>query len=664
MDASRVGRRFLLAASVVGCWAVFVAPAGAQAQSGISGSVTKAGQPAEGACVAAYTPTGALPPTPTGLVGFTVVAMNGTYTLNVPDGSYKVVFATPQGPCGTIGAITLATEWYNDRPDYPSADVVVVDGGDLTTGVNAVVSDPPPPPVISGTVRNDSTLQPIGGVCVAVFDDVNGPLPGNPLNGFQAFDLTDSNGEYSVNLSAAGDYKVVFANPASGCGTADIVQEWYQDTAVHSIASVVSVGAGATTVNGFVTENVVGGPNEPPTCPETHPFVAEGETIHLVGNCTDAENDPISYSLVQAPGGGSHTLFPPDAIDYTPAVGTTSATLIYSITDGHHPPVPFTVSIAVVSPGETEFETAEDATASDPFAVGVSLPAGSESWVSLDVREVTDTPPDGFFFLNQEYDISAPNATNADDPLRFVFKLDSSLLTDPDPDLNPNDVEMLRNTAAINASCPPAGSRTNPAWWPCEESRDVQPDGDLWITVLTMEASVWNPVVSDEPDADDDGVADDDDNCPVDPNADQADLDGDGLGDACDDFDDRDSDGDGVKNGADNCVNAANTNQADADHDGIGDLCDSDRDGDGIANVSDNCANVPNPTQLDADHDGVGAACDTQEVPTSKDDCKGNGWKAFNGIYKFKNQGDCVSYVATAGKNKPNGRRKHKPRHR
>ena len=40
--------------------------------------------------------------------------------------------------------------------------------------------------------------------------------------------------------------------------------------------------------------------------------------------------------------------------------------------------------------------------------------------------------------------------------------------------------------------------------------------------------------------------------------------------------------------------------------------------------------------------------------PTSKDQCKKNGWKSFNNP-TFKNQGDCVSYVATGGKNGANG---------
>jgi hypothetical protein len=39
-------------------------------------------------------------------------------------------------------------------------------------------------------------------------------------------------------------------------------------------------------------------------------------------------------------------------------------------------------------------------------------------------------------------------------------------------------------------------------------------------------------------------------------------------------------------------------------------------------------------------------------VPTDKAQCKDGGWKAY-GI--FKNQGDCVSYVVTGGRNQPAG---------
>jgi hypothetical protein len=43
---------------------------------------------------------------------------------------------------------------------------------------------------------------------------------------------------------------------------------------------------------------------------------------------------------------------------------------------------------------------------------------------------------------------------------------------------------------------------------------------------------------------------------------------------------------------------------------------------------------------------------DCQALPTSKDECKSGGWRTY-GV--FKNQGDCVSFVATGGKNPPAG---------
>jgi hypothetical protein len=113
-------------------------------------------------------------------------------------------------------------------------------------------------------------------------------------------------------------------------------------------------------------------------------------------------------------------------------------------------------------------------------------------------------------------------------------------------------------------------------------------------------------------DADNDGIIDSKDNCINTANIDQSDIDGDGIGDVCDDDRDGDgvlntdddcpdtpgtaetngcpdSDGDGVINKEDNCPDVANSDQADSDGDGIGDVCDDDRDGDGILNSVDTC---------------------------------------------------------------------------
>jgi len=131
-------------------------------------------------------------------------------------------------------------------------------------------------------------------------------------------------------------------------------------------------------------------------------------------------------------------------------------------------------------------------------------------------------------------------------------------------------------------------------------------------------------------DADDDGVCGNVDNCPLVPNADQADTDGDNVGDACNDADD--NDGDEWSNERDNCPTTANPTQADADQDGMGDVCDScqldpfnDADFDGVCGNMDNCPTIANSDQLDTDEDGLGDTCDTDDdndgIPDASDNC-------------------------------------------
>ena len=108
-----------------------------------------------------------------------------------------------------------------------------------------------------------------------------------------------------------------------------------------------------------------------------------------------------------------------------------------------------------------------------------------------------------------------------------------------------------------------------------------------------------------EPDGDGDGHLDSSDNCPGTANANQANADGDALGDACD----PDIDGDGFPNATDSCSSVSGT---------AGGCPDGDTDG--VADTSDNCPSTANPGQADRDGDGAGDACD---APPPRPVCAG-----------------------------------------
>lgn len=167
---------------------------------------------------------------------------------------------------------------------------------------------------------------------------------------------------------------------------------------------------------------------------------------------------------------------------------------------------------------------------------------------------------------------------------------------------------------------------------------DSDADGDTVADKLQQGEGVFTVI----------DVADGGDNCPLIANRSQADQDGNGVGNACDEDIDgdgfnndedacpyvvgndptdcdgaSDTDGDGVPDfgsdgvtALDNCRDTPNRDQEDLDGDGMGDVCDGDTDGDNIddqnalGQPNDNCPLVPNPDQADTDGDGIGDACD------------------------------------------------------
>ncbi len=140
-------------------------------------------------------------------------------------------------------------------------------------------------------------------------------------------------------------------------------------------------------------------------------------------------------------------------------------------------------------------------------------------------------------------------------------------------------------------------------------------DQDTDVTDLAIpDAQAIDMMVPDAApaDRDGDGVPDTDDNCPEVVNPDQADQDGDGVGDICE----TDNDDDGVDNEADNCPDVANPSQLDTDGDGLGDPCDDDIDNDGLTQEQEGQRGT-DPTLYDTDFDGFDDGVDL--CPTQAD---------------------------------------------
>jgi hypothetical protein len=168
-------------------------------------------------------------------------------------------------------------------------------------------------------------------------------------------------------------------------------------------------------------------------------------------------------------------------------------------------------------------------------------------------------------------------------------------------------------------------------------AESINPDNYEWIhSVVALADPALLPT-----DYDSDGISNLDDNCPLTSGlGSDDDLDGDNVGDGCDNCalsngGQMDVDGDGIARGCDNCRDRFNPAQTDSDEDMVGDLCDNcptynpgledpqlqdDIDEDGLGDACDNCVEEPNPNQANCDeHDDIaegvefgwqGDACD------------------------------------------------------
>jgi protocatechuate 3,4-dioxygenase beta subunit len=216
----------------------------------------------------------------------------------LPTGEYKVYFkewGIPEG--GSDHA--YVSEWYNDQPNFDSADLVAATENETIT-IDAAL---PLGGIINGTVIDENTREPVEDICVFAYQSSY-----NWLN----YSRSDASGNYSVGALPTGNYKVHFGRCILG-GERAYLTEWYNDQPDFDSADIVAVAEKEETmgidaaltlggiINGTVIDENTGEPLE-----ELTVEVYDGSHHEIGSGSTGASG---SYSIVGLPSGDYKLLF-------------------------------------------------------------------------------------------------------------------------------------------------------------------------------------------------------------------------------------------------------------------------------------------------------------------------------------------------------------------
>ncbi len=189
----------------------------------VEGTVTGSGGPLESVGVVAVASGGSA------FAGDSTDAA-GNYSLLVPAGSVNVLFAASDG---------FVSEYYNNKPDFASADDVSVTSGATTSNIDA---DLAASGKITGVVTDSTTDDPVEDVTVIAFDSNGVGVTSAATNGSGIYELDG-------NLKT-GTYRVQFLGPDPEFGgSPGYTSRFYSNKTTLGNATAVSVTAPATTPN-------------------------------------------------------------------------------------------------------------------------------------------------------------------------------------------------------------------------------------------------------------------------------------------------------------------------------------------------------------------------------------------------------------------------------
>jgi hypothetical protein len=358
--------------------------------------------------------------------------------LEVGESCTATVTFTPSSLGAKSGRLYLFT-------DLSPSDVYADLSG---TGVDSVAVG------ISGTVTSGGS--PVGDLIVYACGD-----PGCLQS------TTAADGTYELSPLGAGTYGVGLAKPPN--------------YGIQHVSGPVVVSTGLTTYDIDLPTGGMAG-----LIRDTEGDVVSANIIvcGTTGNCSSTVSDgsgyelpylpPDSYSVTLQPMDADHVeTLPPDPV----VVG--AVTVVQDLVIDR---VSADDAAGDPGPGGTIETGNGEPTADDVSTTSVTTPTGGQ----IDISESAGTPPaTGYGFVGQSVSISAPDGTVAD-PLRITFRLDASAVP---PGHDETTIEVFRNGVLVQECQAPGSGDAMPD--PCIEARSVLGDGDIAITALTTQASLW-----------------------------------------------------------------------------------------------------------------------------------------------------------------------------
>ncbi|MCP3420903.1 hypothetical protein [Nocardioides pinisoli] len=214
-----------------------------------------------------------------------VLTQGGAFDLALEDGIYKLEFFP------TSGSDEYISEYYRDKADIASADVITVAGAAQVLPAWTIDSIP----TVTGTVATTAG-RPVRGASVQAYaaDD----------NALLATDTTNASGAFSIGAQEAVKLRFSGSDPVSG---KSLATEYYSDKADLATADAVVPGASVGTVtlapggsiSGRVVSDAAGVPlNRVEVCAESNCDYTNGDGVYTIEGASTGAHEVYFYDPI------------------------------------------------------------------------------------------------------------------------------------------------------------------------------------------------------------------------------------------------------------------------------------------------------------------------------------------------------------------------------